>query len=99
MKDYIEDGSGGKIALDKSEIIRYAKKALIEKDRRLEAFGGSSLWCKAVFCAFFDLYDCISINMFSKLFEIELYGVSSWAMVYTLIEKEFPNKKTLLENE
>jgi len=99
MKDYIENDHGAKIALDKSEIIRYAKKALKEKDRRLEVFGGSSLWCKAVFCAFFNLYNCTSIFMFSKLFEIELYGVSSWAMVYTLIEKEFSNKKTLLENE
>ena len=99
MKDYIEKDNGAKIALDKSAIIRYAKKALKEKDRRLEIFGGSSLWCKAVFCAFFKLYDCTSLYMFSKLFEIDIYGVSSWAMVYTLIEKEFPNKKILLENE
>lgn len=99
MKDYIENDSGVKIALDKSEIIRYAKKALKEKDRRLNIFGGSSLWCRALFVAFCDLYNCTSIQMFTKLFEIELYGCSSWSMIYIMLEKEFPNKKALLENE
>ena len=102
MKDYIVTEDGKEIVLNKAAIIRRAKKALESKDE-LDTFVGPNLWCKALFVAFYDLYSCTNIHMFARLFEMKidnyLDAFDYWKPIYKRLEKEFPNKKTLLENE
>ena len=101
MKNYIVTEDGREIMLNKAAIIRRAKIALESNNEELDRFVGPSLWCKALFVAFYDLYSCTNIYMFARLFEMKIdsYLDDCWVPIYKRLEKEFPfsNKKTLLE--
>lgn len=111
MKDYIVTEDGKEIVLNKAAIIRRAKKALESKDAELDTFVGLSLWCKALFVAFYDLYSCTNIHMFARLFEMKINNFHDfdddvldfdpWVPIYERLVKEFPNKdfNNLLSNE
>ena len=110
MKDYIVTEDGREIVLNKAAIIRRAKKALESNDEELDTFVGPSLWCKALFVAFYDLYSCTNIHMFARLFEMKINNFHDfdddfldfdpWVPIYKRLEKEFPKDfNNLLSNE
>lgn len=112
MKDYIVTEDGREIVLNKAAIIKHAKKAYEENDEELDTFVGTSLWCKAIFVAFYDLYSCTNIHMFARLFEMKINNFHDfdddvldfdpWVPIYKRLEKEFPKPKdsnNLLDNE